>query len=330
MPVSMPLGTFYCRNTSQLKKLFGNLGAAWDDRDSTANARTAQALWLGPEHTKIVASYPAGLLEDQLPLFDEMGLIGATLPEPGTVVAQTDIIGGTTNANVKRWNLVAQMEGQGCRLGNIVGWFGQRLREARDGNVTDIAKRLADRDYRLLTHPWVQGQLALDDDDADPWQRPFATEYEIGIMTALIVFGDGLELIRWARNTVPSPILGVPPRQELYSVWQRPDGSDLIMLNAAAQERIMDGRPAEPRHTTASCTQESLNEFPPATNASVMVISGNPHTERTIFDTWKVVEELGRTDLHIVVVGTVEAQTPALPNTCLGEIARQLKNELLD
>ena len=331
MSVSMPLGTFYSRNTNQLKTLFGNLGAAWDAHDPAANAKTAQALWLGPEHTKIVASYPDGLLETQLPLFEQMGLIGATLPEPGTVVGQTCIIGGTTNANVKRWQLIKQMEADGCQLGEVIGWFGQRLREARDGSVTDILGRL----YRaggveLLNHPWVQEQLALDDDELDPWQRPFATEYEIGIMTALLIFGSDLEFSWMMGDTNQATVTGAPRRYELYSIWILPNGRELTMLNARAQERIMDGRPAEPRHTTASCTKESLGLFPPSDNASVMVISGNPHTERTIWDTWNVMTNAGRDDLSIVVVGTVEAQTPALPKTCLGEIARMLKNEILD
>ncbi|MCC2280784.1 hypothetical protein LKL35_36235 [Streptomyces sp. ET3-23] len=80
----------------------------------------------------------------------------------------------------------------GCRPGPVTLWCGQRLRAERDGSIEDILGRLDSADPRLLHHPWVRAELARDPLDCDPWQRPFATEYELAIATALIVFGPAL------------------------------------------------------------------------------------------------------------------------------------------
>jgi hypothetical protein len=331
MPVSMPLGTFYSRNIAILRELFVLLNAPWSSADNRANANTAMQMWLGGEHGQSNVSYTHDQLDQAMPLFERMGLIGAVIPESPTSVDQLWLIGGTTTANIKRWQLMRQLEADQFQLGSIIGWFGQRLRETRDGSVSDIVERLVTaHGPKILKHQWVDAQMALDDRDPNRWRRPFASELEVGIMSALLVFGPDLVRRHQSRTTETSVIPDVPNRMHAFEIWRRPDASDLIMLNAAAQVRIMAGRPAQPRHTTASCAEESLLLFPPSLSSRVMVMSGNPHTERTIFDTNKVVLSQGRSDLKLVVVGTVEANTAILPITCLGEVARMLKNELLD
>ncbi|MCA6095546.1 tetratricopeptide repeat protein [Streptomyces sp. SCA3-4] len=95
------------------------------------------------------------------------------------------------------------------------------------------------------------------------------------------------------------------------------------MLNAAARHRPQ----GPPRHTTASCAEEWLAHLPPAKGASVLVVSGNPHTERTLGDIARVARTAGRDDLSLHPAGNGAPEPPWRLELCLGEVARLLYND---
>ncbi len=320
---------FSVGNEASLRRLFQHLGVEWSE-DPAVNAETAQQLWLGGEHGQNVIEYPPALLEGVIPFGAAMGMIDATLPEFGTIFDETCIIGGTLNANVRRYELINYLRRcRACQFGPIVGWYGQRLRQKREGTVDQLVARLQARDPALLDHSWVVTQLELDDADPNPWQRPFATEFELGIAAALLEFGPLLHLTFTHRIEEPARVPGVPGRTILWQGWTGPNDSSLLMLNSAAVPRKMQDRPSDPRHTTASSAKEWLEILTPFTGRHIGVVSGNPHTERTIRSVLRQFKQLGYDDLIITPMGTnaTDADKVVLGRTILGEVARLLGSE---
>ncbi|QIS14003.1 FliM/FliN family flagellar motor switch protein [Nocardia arthritidis] len=315
---------FLDRHRGHLRALFDILNVPWHDDVAQLAATTARH-WLGPEHGRIPADYTPAQRTRALALVDAMGLLSETLPVAGATFDETEIVAGTWKANDGRLHLVRRLRRErDCVLGPIKVWCGQRLREARDGTVDDIVDRLVARDPKLLEHPWVRAELARDPVDPDPWGRPFATEYEIVIANAMAVFGGELTFAATCPATGPATVAGVPRRTVLWQRFGTPDGMDLFVLNAAARHRPQG--PARP--TTASCAEEWLRHLPPAIGAQVLVVAGNPHTERTVGDVARVVRTARRGDLTIHSAGTPALEQPRRLELCLGEIHRLLHNHV--
>ncbi len=323
---------FTVRHDGHLRQLFKLTDIPWSD-DQATNAKAAAQRWLGGEHGKTVVKYPSPILTAVLPLGEAMGMRDATSPPPGTVLDGTNNLGGTITAAIKRYELNKKLKAEGYRLGPITGWYGQRLRQVeREGAVNDIVARLEAQN--LLNHPWVKHQLTLGG-SPNPWRQPFATEYEIGIVAAILVFGINVSIAHTEEIEEASRLPGVPGRAILWQRLTLPDDSSLYVLNCAAQERILDGRPSDPRPTTESSAQEWLTVFHPKFGSSIGLVSGNPHTERTIGDVDRIFARSGRSDLKITVIGTAataatEAAELQLARAMLGEIARLLNNEQRD
>ncbi|MEU3873165.1 MULTISPECIES: hypothetical protein [Streptomyces] len=253
-----------------------------------------------------------------------MGLLEAVGPEAGAVFGETVLVAGLWTANERRLRLVRRLrEEHGCRLGPVTLWCGQRLREERDGSLEDILGRLAAADPQLLRHPWVRAELARDPQDGNRWERPFATEYELAIAAALIVFGPALVSTARHPATGPATVAGIPPRTVLWERLSTAEGLELTVLNAAARHRPQ----GPPRHTTASCAEEWLAHLPPATGTHVLVVTGNPHTERTLGDITRVARAAGRGDLSLHPAGNGAPERPWRLELCLGEVARLLYND---
>ncbi|MBD0746750.1 hypothetical protein BG418_34555 [Streptomyces sp. CBMA152] len=287
-------------------------------------AAAAARHWLGPEHGRTIISCTPAQRARALELVGEVGLLEATWPQAGTAFDETDIVAGLWSANEGRLRLVRRLHDEhGCRTGPVKLWCGQRVREERDGSVDDILGRLAAADPRLLRHPWVRAELTRDPLDRDPWQRPFATEYELAIAAALTVFGPGLTLTDRRLATGPATLSGIPRRTVLWQELRTADGLALTVLNAAARHRPQ----GPPRHTTASCAEEWLAHLPPAVGARVLIISGNPHTERTLGDIARVARCAGRDDVILQAAGNGAPDRPWRLELCLGEIARLLHND---
>ncbi|GHG63274.1 hypothetical protein [Streptomyces griseocarneus] len=64
--------------------------------------------------------------------------------------------------------------------------------------------------------------------------------------------------------------------------------------------------------------------IPPAAGAHILIISGNPHTERTLSDITRTARATGRDDLTLHPAGTSAPDLPWRLELCLGEIARLL------
>ncbi|MEV4432566.1 hypothetical protein [Streptomyces sp. NPDC049585] len=154
-------------------------------------------------------------------------------------------------------------------------------------------------------------------------ERPFATEYELAIVAALVVFGPALAVTAHYPATGPATVVGIPRRTVLWQQLRTVDGLELTVLNAAARHRPQ----GSPRHTTASCAEERLVHLPPATGARVLVVSGNPHTERTLGDIARVARAAGRDDLSLHPSGNAAPERPWRLELCLGEVARLLHND---
>jgi len=322
--------TFYARNREPLQELYRRLSVFWSG-DLRCDASAAQRMWLGDEHGQLAAPCDARVLETCVPLFRQMGLIDELHPAPETVFDQADLLGVTFEGNIARFKLLRHIESSlGCALGEVVCWFGQRLRDARDGTIDRILVRLEAMDTSLLDHPWIAAQRALDRKDPNPWRRPFATEYELGLAAAFCVFGSKLELVDTARCTESSRISGVPGRTITHQRFRCTSRrGDFVMLNARAEQRVLDGRTVEPRHTTLSSLRERLQTVPMPMGARIAFITGNPHAERTYVEAWREITAAGRDDVSLIPIATQAARSPDLSTSCLGEIARILHNESL-
>ncbi|WKU48709.1 hypothetical protein Q3V23_34150 [Streptomyces sp. VNUA116] len=284
----------------------------------------AARYWMAPEHGRTVIPCTPAQRGRALSLVGGMGLLEAVRPEAGAVFGETVLVAGLWTANEGRLRLVRRLrEEHGCRLGPVTLWCGQRLREERDGSLEDILGRLAAADPRLPHHPWVRAELARDPQDGNRWERPFATEYELAIAAALTVFGPDLALTARHPATGPATVAGVPRRTVLWQQLVTADGPELTVLNAAARHRPQ----GPPRHTTAGCAEEWLAHLPPAAGARVLVVSGNPHTERTLGDIARVTRAAGRDDLSLHPAGNGAPERPWRLELCLGEVARLLHND---
>ncbi|MEW2581321.1 hypothetical protein [Streptomyces syringium] len=294
--------------------------------DAGELATAAARHWMAPDHGRTVIPCTPAQRAGALGLVGQMGLLEATWPKAGTSFGETAVVAGLWTANERRLRLVRRLrEEYGCRLGPVTLWCGQRLREERDGSLEDIHSRLTTADPQLLHHPWVRAELARDPQDGNQWERPFATEYELAIATALIVFGPALALAAHQPATGPAPVAGIPRRTVQWQRLRTVEGLELTVLNAAARHRPQ----GPPRHTTSSCAEEWLAHLSPGNGADVLVVSGNPHTERTLGDIARVARQAGRDDLTLHPAGNGAPKWPWRLELCLGEIARLLHNDIV-
>ncbi len=321
-----------------LRALFAHMGAHYTGV-LAKDAATAMELWFN-EHGELNVEYPEKLLIASLPYGEQLGLIGPRIDLPTQMdVRRMNNPGGTIAAMVKRFKLDHDLPALGYRIGEMLTWAGQRTRYPdRKETLPEIIAFIKLHNAAVLNDPWVVQQLALDDEDPNPFKRPFATEVEICILCAKLVWGDKLVLSQVRHISEPTHVfdlptgrLEVPGREVLYYRFTRPGCADLIIFNGAAVERRGEGgKVLDVRPTTASTAAEIAGVFGFGGTEGLMV--SKPHTARLAAEIDDVVAGLG----HNVAFAVFSLPTPVpdnqaelvrLARTMLGEIARSLKNE---
>jgi hypothetical protein len=184
----------------------------------------------------------------------------------------------------------------------VTGLFGQRPRTDKlDGTVDKIYTSLPEH---IQQHPWVQNQWTLkgDSDAYEPWEGPFATEYELGILAFIIAFDGAIEVGEdQACRRTPSVSADVPERTvddcALY-----PFGYEGTRFTPAV---IREHGEAPP--TNVSTTQFWIKHYPLVPYDEVVVASVRVHWYRILGEIERIVH-VQQPRVHIS--GVAEAVSP--------------------
>ncbi len=324
---------------ADLEELFQALGreGEWSDdpRDMLSYMRRG---WIGQEHGNSTEKdqFTDEQITAAMPILERMGFTTELLPQSGEHFDQAIVVEGTMVANYRRTELIQKAIENGVEMDEVVLWAGQRPREARDGKNEELLStegRFAGHD--VADNSWVKKQVELGNFEED--KQWGLTETAFGRLAVNKVFDgelmphridlkltDVTGLSEEEKDAVlPKKLDGVPARDITDYRFKTPEGQEVILMNAAAVER----GDAPARHTTRSCTEEWLERHAPAEGARVLYVTGNPHSLRTAQDTYKVLQELGRGDIELVVAGTSPAKTTTV-QAYLGEVARLIDNDV--
>lgn len=324
----------------ELKELFVALDREdqWSDNPEDMLSYM-RAGWIGQEHGNSTEKdqFSDEEVAAALPILESIGLTTELLPDPDEKFDQTIVVAGTTTANYRRFQLTATARENGTDLGEEIWLVGQRPREARDG--TNDALLNTDGPYTGFDYsdnPWAKYAKKMIEESSeggdDTWKF---TETETARVALLKVIDEKLQPNRIDLNVIavngkylsaPIPPEGAPSVDATDYYFQTEDGHDIVLMNAAAVERKNGDKILPPRHTTASATKEWLERHPPKKGAKVLYVTGNPHSLRTTQDTYKVLVDMERDDIELVVAGTTPAANTPI-QTYLGEVARLIDND---
>ncbi|HVI69219.1 MAG TPA: hypothetical protein VM581_02060 [Magnetospirillaceae bacterium] len=279
-----------------LPRISGVFGLPWVEGDDKANAATFNEAFVGPEHGILNIPVTQVQLDAARGDLVALGFAEPHLPALGTF-GNTYGLGAVNPANARRSRLVRDMEADGYDLGDLYLLTGQRRLEKRDGDPMEL---LAGINRDVLAHPWVERHIA-----GRPWEKNWSvTEFHVwvGIELAIEPALELEECVYFQAGT--DTLLPDVPRRHFQEVrLRRPNGKLVVVNNAPAIERWDSlGKPADPRHTTISCTLDLLARHPELlqTGADELYISGNPHAERMVDDSRRALTERGRRpSLHL-------------------------------
>jgi hypothetical protein len=230
------------------------------------------------------------------------------------------VLGGTMLGNKRRVDFAKALFDSGhltiAAGGDISVWAGQRLREKREDHHLYSVLQMVDQD-----HSWLRNQNNMP--DMDRWQRPFATEREMGQLALMASLGD----INWRYSRLhvglQPKIEGVPYRGVSSQEFLTSYGKAFI-LNAAAVDRPQ----GEPRHTSVSTAREWLRDFKPKPSARVALINSNPHIARVDTDIKNTFALSGRGDIQLESGGPAAIENAPI-EVYLGEVARIIHNGVM-
>lgn len=344
---------FYEPFKKDIHELFTVLGREefWSD-DPRDVIEFTQPAWAGVEHGDSAEKdkYTPEQEAAAKPILERMGLLGELPIDITKDYSQSVVVSGTTAADLRRFLLTSDARKQGANIGTEVWLDGQRPRMIPDGTNEEMLSsegRFAGNDYSQ--NPWAETAKRLVEESQESigrWQpgveSQFSEQDAVRISYLKVVDGDGTPN-RIGLNIasvdgkpfqhegkmlgVQKPPEGAPPRIVTDLHFNTEDGHDVIILNAPAVERIAGGERGVPRATTVSVTEEWLLRFPPEHGATVLYISGNPHTLRTAQDTWETIVAHGREDIKLEIAGTSEAKTIPI-QTALGEVSKLIYNDV--
>lgn len=293
--------------------------------------------WIGQEHGNSTEKdqFTDEQVAAAMPILEQLNLTSEVLPGPNEVFDQTIVVAGTTTANYRRFQLTKTARATGTELGDEIWLVGQRPREARDGsNEALLSPEGQYAGYDYSENPWAERAKSMIEQSSggDGWKF---TETDTARVALLKVI-DGkatphridfnISSVNGASYGLQAPVNGAPARVETDYYYTVDDDHEIILLNGAAVERKNGDKVLPPRHTTASVTREWLERHPPKQGARVLYVTGNPHSLRTTQDTYRVLQEMGRGDIELVVAGTMPAANTPI-QTYLGEVARLIDND---
>jgi hypothetical protein len=349
----MPENGFLDENRDNLQELFTALGREdeWQlDADGNPTQETLDYMWvrwMGETHgytgdardmskEKFTAEDKARVWPIVSRLhYGPYSLTEAINPPADTPIDQMWVVGGTDKANWRRMLKGYEAEENGSPIREVIFWGGQRPRMNTEGSMADIALAtlLDPRPYDSqivgsLSSKWAKRQLELSDNGE--WDRPFATEDDLGRLSMSRLFPGIEKNYRRARiDMQPQPEPGMPPRFIATREFQNGD-QKFVLLNGKGVPRPH----GDPRHTTESCTLESLQFEPPTDengnikeDATILIATGNPHL-RTAMQAILTARQNGWDKLNFHIA--CSSMAPSIPLiTLLGEIPATMKYDML-
>jgi len=318
---------FFDTEKDNLRELFTSLGReqTWTDELGGIVDYVRQR-WVGKEHgTNGKDAYTPEQEAAALPILRRMGFYDEVLPPIGSSYDQIDIIGGFMRVNHERISFVKNLldSGRISLTGPVVFWAGQRLRDEKEAESLEELMDSNGRYYGadVFENKWVQRQTSLSWESNELWWRPFASETELARLGLLKVYGADLTMHRAQLQLgVHQSEAEVPSRLVVDYRYKLDDKHEMIIMNARAVQRKGGG---VSRHTTVSCAEESLAMYPPKEQSKLLLVSGNPHTQRTAREVRQVLAEHDRGDVTLEVSGPA-AGSKATLQLVLGEVGSQL------
>jgi hypothetical protein len=264
---------FVHRNLSLYYSLYVALNERWPlstplsevtENDIVVLAHRTKVIWWGDDHGKLPqgTNYSSAELIRAHSTVMLTGVFDSQTLPPGVRLRRLILTGVKLSALIRR-NETDLMELIN-RADEIVCSFGERARRDSFGESLSEINALIDARPGLGDNPWIIEQRALGD-------KGFATEYHLGTLAFLLVYGDRVKVehTEWNDNV-----------QHLYV-----DDSHLVVVNAPAVKRLV----GYDRPTSASAMQAMMEIFPiaaPADDEELLIglLSGGPHTVRVPLD----------------------------------------------
>jgi hypothetical protein len=233
----------------------------------------------------------------------KLGLIDAIHPT-GDTYDHILVDGGSKPVYDLRLNFLDTLLQKGVTTPSVVVFGGQRLRVSADDKDGSLEERAAA--ITGLTDPWIQQwldtELSKDPSTRQRWQKPFATEHEIGLLSLIEQHGDRLQHVQTIPRKSQQSVCPEIPAATVHSeVFQLEDISTVV-LNAPAIVRGFRGqaRPLDDaRPTGRSCFREWFIANPPASGADTLLITQNPNAYRSWLDLLMELQQLDRPDIQI-------------------------------
>ncbi len=183
------------------------------------------------------------------------------------------------------------------RFRKMFALSGQRPRSDKlDGSVEQI---YADLSNETKTHPWVQAQMLLQQNDNahEPFHGAFATEFELIILSIIVAWNGAIKIE--ADGYEPcyddKPLPDVPPRSVKSITLGLPGGLEIVTVNAPAVERPY----GPPRPTSISTTQYLIENYG-LSGGTVVVVTVRVHGRRMLGDSERTIHSI---DPTIKVIG---------------------------
>lgn len=323
-------GEFWHLYKDDIKELFMALGKEelWSDTPEGWLPH-AKEQWIGAEQaSKDKERFTLEQTEAALEILEKMGFTGE-LVAPAGHYQQAVILGATTPALHKRVSLALK---DGITVDEMIILAGQRPIGERDGTIEQLQDYAGD-------DAWAERVLRSSEDNPEL----NLTETEMARIAFLRSGHVRLRESPCVIDLLPVPTgeikedIGQQPirtaREHRFALMREVDGETLEQQAAILNGIAVARRQGDPRPTTASTIIEWLAYMAPRggtknTPSRVLVVSGNPHTLRTVEEMNRIVKAFGREDIMLLPAGTVPANAdmPAtklkLVQTALGEITR--------
>jgi hypothetical protein len=257
--------------------------------------------YVRPEHAERVSTSHLG------PLLRRAGLVDRIDPtQPEQDYALVD--GGSMGRYDVRLNHLETLQQERLlSTPRVVVFGGQSLRSS-----SDSLEALEVRGRKLLGNTdnwgqtWLENELGKSDSSSDPWQRPFATERELGMLCLFGIYSKRLHHFRSRQQPDAVSIHPSIPPAAIASDDFYLGNQIVTVLNAPARIREHAGRKlpiSEARPNGRSCFAEWLRLHDPPEGSSVILVTHAPNIYRSWLDLVLRAAEAGRQDLRITAAG---------------------------
>ncbi|SRR6266568_1116217 len=245
-----------------------------------------------------------------------LGMSGSVIPPLNTYDGAL-LDGGSLMAITHRLAFWDKLRDSGKLILELIMFSGQRLRDDADSAweaPEELAKSLYPR-VRPWARDWIEGQLALPEQAANPWLRSFATEHEIALLALLHRYKDHVEL----KSIIPvleyDTIDKSIPVVLYHALVCQLDDVPVRVMNAPAVRRVYrDNRLplSASRPTARSCLYEYARhtEFPEGKLHHLISIARSPNIYRTWLDLTLGIQKMNADSILQLDAAGADARNP--------------------